>query len=215
MITGMKRKFGAFFVVLGILLVLAAAVLLVHNRQESQNAFQASQSVLSAMQTSADKETDETATIVDPYLDHVDPYDQFAAEIAAEMTEVEIDGELYIGYLTIPVLELELPVISEWNYERLRIAPCRQFGSTKTDDLVIAAHNYASHFGKLSQLRPGDLLTFSDMESDVILYEVSAMDILEPTAVETVKNSNFDLVLYTCTYGGETRVAVFCSRIKG
>ena len=100
-------------------------------------------------------------------------------------------------------------------YERLRIAPCRQFGSTKTDDLVIAAHNYASHFGKLSQLRPGDLLTFSDMESDVILYEVSAMDILEPTAVETVKNSNFDLVLYTCTYGGETRVVVFCSRIKG
>ena len=212
MITGMKRKFGAFFVISGILLMLAAAALLVYNRQESRNALLSSQSALAVLQAAAGQETSETA---DPYQDHVNPYDQVTAEITAKMKEVEINGELYIGYLSIPVLELERPVISEWNYERLRIAPCRQFGSTKTDDLVIAAHNYASHFGKLSQLRPGDLLTFSDMESDVILYEVSAMDILEPTAVETVKNSNFDLVLYTCTYGGETRVVVFCSRIKG
>ena len=194
----MKRKFGAFFVISGILLMLAAAALLVYNRQESRNALLSSQSALAVLQAAAGQETSETA---DPYQDHVNPYDQVTAEITAKMKEVEINGELYIGYLSIPVLELELPVISEWNYERLRIAPCRQFGSTKTDDL--------------SQLRPGDLLTFSDMESDVILYEVSAMDILEPTAVETVKNSNFDLVLYTCTYGGETRVVVFCSRIKG
>lgn len=207
----MKRKFGIFFVALGILMMLGASALLLYNRQESRNALQASQSALAAMRSEV---TAETSAPEDPYLNRVNPYDQAAAEIAAKMTEVEIDGELYIGYLSIPVLELELPVISEWSYERLQIAPCRQFGSTKTDDLVIAAHNYASHFGKLSQLRQGDLLTFTDMDSEVILYEVAAVDVLEPTAVETVKNSIFDLVLYTCTYGGETRVVVFCNRVK-
>ena len=81
------------------------------------------------------------------------------------------------------------------------------------DDLVIAAHNYASHFGRLAQLRTGDLLTFTDMDAETILYGVVTVDVLEPTAVDTVKDSEFDLVLYTCTYGGENRVAVFCDRI--
>ena len=130
------------------------------------------------------------------------------------MTEKEIDGQYYIGYLSIPILELELPVISEWSYPRLRIAPCRHFGSTKTDDLVIAAHNYESHFGKLKQLKTGDLLTFTDMDGEKILYEVQVIDVLQPTAVDAVKNSDFDLVLYTCTYGGGSRVVVFCNRVK-
>lgn len=205
----MIRKTGILCVILGIALLLAALGLMCYNTWESRSAMEASDSVLSQIRSAAPAA--EIQMTENPYEEHLDAFD----EAAKEMPVKQIDGYDYIGYLSIPVLELELPVMSEWDYDRLKIAPCRQYGSTRTDDLVIAAHNYASHFGNLSQLRTGDLLTFSDMESDVILYEVSAVDILEPTAVETVKNSNFDLVLYTCTYGGETRVAVFCSRIKG
>lgn len=209
----MKRKFGILFIIIGILLILAALLLIGYNRYESQSASKASQSVLAVMQNTVE-ETTVSSAVEDVYVDHIDPYDQDAAEIAAEMTEKEIDGEYYIGYLSIPILELELPVISEWSYPRLRIAPCRHFGSTKTDDLVIAAHNYESHFGKLKQLKTGDLLTFTDMDGEKILYEVQVIDVLQPTAVDAVKNSNFDLVLYTCTYGGESRVVVFCNRVK-
>lgn len=209
----MKRKFGILFIIIGILLILAALLLIGYNRYESQSASKASQSVLAVMQNTVE-ETTVSSAVEDVYVDHIDPYDQDAAEIAAEMTEKEIDGEYYIGYLSIPILELELPVISEWSYPRLRIAPCRHFGSTKTDDLVIAAHNYESHFGKLKQLKTGDLLTFTDMDGEKILYEVQVIDVLQPTAVDAVKNSDFDLVLYTCTYGGESRVVVFCNRVK-
>lgn len=209
----MKRKFGILFIIIGILLILAALLLIGYNRYESQSASKASQSVLAVMQNTVE-ETTVSSAVEDVYVDHIDPYDQDAAEIAAEMTEKEIDGEYYIGYLSIPILELELPVISEWSYPRLRIAPCRHFGSTKTDDLVIAAHNYESHFGKLKQLKTGDLLTFTDMDGEKILYEVQVVDVLQPTAVDAVKNSDFDLVLYTCTYGGESRVVVFCNRVK-
>lgn len=209
----MKRKFGILFIIIGILLILAALLLIGYNRYESQSASKASQSVLAVMQNTVE-ETTVSSAVEDVYVDHIDPYDKEAAEIAAEMTEKEIDGEYYIGYLSIPILELELPVISEWSYPRLRIAPCRHFGSTKTDDLVIAAHNYESHFGKLKQLKAGDLLTFTDMDGEKILYEVQVIDVLQPDAVDTVRNSDFDLVLYTCTYGGESRVVVFCNRVK-
>ena len=67
---------------------------------------------------------------------------------------------------------------------------------------------------ELKQLKTGDLLTFTDMDGEKILYEVQVIDVLQPTAVDTVKNSDFDLVLYTCTYGGESRVVVFCNRVK-
>lgn len=210
----MKRKFGTFFILAGILMILAAAALLVYNHQESNNASQASQSVLLMMQSTAIGETSSASFVEDLYSDHIDPYDEAAVSFAAEMTETEIDGEMYIGYLTIPVLELELPVISEWTYERLQKAPCRQFGSTKTDDLVIAAHNYASHFGGLSRLKAGDMLTFTDMDGETILYEVAVLEVLQPTAVEAVRDSDFDLVLYTCTYGGESRVVTFCNRVR-
>lgn len=209
----MKRKFGILFIIIGLLLILAALLLIGYNRYESQSASKASQSVLAVMQSTVE-ETTVSSAVDDVYVDHIDPYDKESAEIAAEMTEKEIDGEYYIGYLSIPILELELPVISEWSYPRLRIAPCRHFGSTKTDDLVIAAHNYDSHFGRLKQLKAGDLLTFTDMDGEKILYEVQVIDVLQPDAVDAVKNSDFDLVLYTCTYGGESRVVVFCNRVK-
>ena len=33
-----------------------------------------------------------------------------------------------------------------------------------------------------------------------------------PHSVEEVEHSGYALVLYTCTYGGKTRVTVFCDR---
>ena len=209
----MRRGIGILCLILGTVFLLAAGGLVFYNQEESRSAMESSHEVLTVMKPQMEMPTDsydgrESVEYSD-YVDYVDVFDQEAKE----MTVKEIDGQEYIGYLSIPVLELELPVISEWDYDRLKIAPCRQYGSTKTDDLVIAAHNYASHFGRLAQLRTGDLLTFTDMDAETILYGVVTVDILEPTAVDTVKDSEFDLVLYTCTYGGENRVAVFCDRI--
>ena len=44
-------------------------------------------------------------------------------------------------------------------------------------------------------------------------YEVILIDTLAPDEVEAVQNSGYDLVQYTCTYGGKTRVTVFCNRM--
>lgn len=129
-----------------------------------------------------------------------------------ELPVVEVDGNEYVGEISIPAIGIDLPVMSEWSYPRLKIAPCRQFGSSRTDDLVIAAHNYESHFGKLTSLTAGDSVTFTDMDGIVNEYVVNKVEVLDPHSVEEVEHSGYALVLYTCTYGGKTRVTVFCDR---
>ena len=39
------------------------------------------------------------------------------------MTVTELNGWDYIGYLSIPSIGLELPVLSQWSYAGLKIAP--------------------------------------------------------------------------------------------
>ena len=127
------------------------------------------------------------------------------------MPAMEVDGELYIGVLEIPALGLVLPVMSEWSYPRLKIAPCRYTGSAYTGDLVIAAHNYRSHFGQIKKLAIGEKIYFTDIEGNRFSYEVGEMEVLDPAAVESMTQTQWELTLFTCTLGGENRVALRCA----
>lgn len=194
----MKNKLGTLCMLLGTVLIVAALSLFLWNRREADQAAEAVETILPRVVEQIAETAAEAPAPPDPF----DP----------AMTETEIDGYLYIGYLSIPALGLELPVMSDWDYTRLTIAPCRYSGSTKTDDLVIAAHNYARHFGGLSGLSGGEEVYFVDMDNVVSSYTVVCVEILSPTAVEEMTNGEYDLSLYTCTYGGRSRVTVRCDR---
>lgn len=187
----------------GAVFVLAALSLLLWNRNEDRRAEAAVEEILprviKQIETAAVENRD---TLVYP-----DPY-------STGMTETEIDGYFYIGYLSIPSLEIELPVMTDWSYPQLRISPCRYFGSTKTNNLVIAAHNYSRHFGNIRNLSVGDAVIFTDMDGVVSGYEVAEIDILTPTDVEEMTDSGYDLSLFTCTYGGQSRITVRCEQEK-
>lgn len=128
------------------------------------------------------------------------------------MREAEIDGYAYVGYLSIPSLELHLPVMSQWDEKRLEISPCRYSGSSKTDNLVIAAHNYIRHFGPIKELDVGDKVVFTDMDGVVANYTVASVEVLEPTAVKEMTAGDYALTLFTCTYSGQSRLTVRCQR---
>lgn len=88
--------------------------------------------------------------------------------------------------------------------------PCRYAGSLSTQDLVIAGHNYPSHFGRLNELEPGDSVQFTDLTGRVLSYTVVELETLEKTAVEEMTSGIWDLTLFTCTVGGSARLAVRC-----
>ena len=128
-----------------------------------------------------------------------------------EMPVETIDGVDYVGVLRIPSLALELPVISQWSYPLLKIAPCRYSGSAYQNNLVLCAHNYASHFGNLKSLHIGDAVTFTDMDGNLFAYQVAELETLPPQATEEMESGDWDLTLFTCTVGGQSRVTVRCT----
>lgn len=195
----MGRKLGWMIIAAGTALILAAMFFLWHNRQEDDRARAASESLVERIEASMGAE-------------------EAAGEQAAEedgMTVVMLDGYAYIGCVEIPAIDRRLPVMADWSYQQLQLSPCRQFGSVEGNDLVIAAHNYDSHFGRLKELIEGAEVLFTDMEGNVTGYTVARVAVLQPDEVDAVRESGHDLVLYTCTKGGKTRVAVFCDRAEG
>lgn len=202
----MKRKFGIFLMLLGIVLMLCSGWLLVCNHREAEQAAQASSQMI--------------PRVVDVIHQRREQQQQTIQPVAPEnlpnriMTVSEIDGYGYIGFLSIPALELELPVMADWSYPQLQMAPCRYTGGTYSDDLVIMAHNYPKHFGRLSELRPGDAVLFTDMDGVLTEYRVEAQDVLASHAIGEMTEGSYDLTLFTCTYGGENRVTLRCSRTE-
>lgn len=203
----MRNKAGIVFIALGAVLILSALLLLLYNRHEAALAGKEAEILLSDVEAAIGGQTSSGGP--------TDPTEETETEptLPPELPVVHLNGYDYVGYVEIPALELKLPVMATWDYDLLQVAPCRQFGSSRTDDLVIAAHNYVTHFGYLKKLVPGDTVTFTDMDGIVNTYAVEKTETLDPTSVDAVKNSGCDLVLYTCTIGGKTRVCVFCNRV--
>ena len=195
----MRRKIAITLMSVGVIFIGFAMGLLIYNNYDNRKALENSDALMESIRLSiVEVESEEVVT---------DPFEE-------EMKIKEINGYGYIGYLSIPALQLDLPVMSEWDYGRLKISPCRYYGSTKTDNLVIAAHNYRFHFGYPGHLKPGEKVVFTDMESEKHVYQVTSVEQLMPTDVDKVKDTGDDLILYTCTYGGAKRITVRCSYVS-
>lgn len=221
----MPKKTGILFISLGAVLILSALLLFLHNQWEDFRAGQDAEMQLQEVQAAVLEKVDPATplpTDPEPALPEEDMPEELPenepeappAEMAEPKTTVTVDGYEYIGYLSIPALGLELPIMADWDYERLKIAPCRHFGSSGTDDLVIAGHNYKTHFKYLSNLKAGAEILFTDANGNANQYVlVRDPELLAPDEVDAVQNSGYDLVLYTCTPGRTARVVVFCDRV--
>ena len=190
----MRKWIGVICVFLGVLCILSAIGFVVYNRWEDMNAKDVAQDFLEDVQSIINEEQSEQPLLND-----------------TKMATVEVDGYDCIGILSVPVLDLELPVLTDWSYAKLKKSPCHYYGSYYEKDFVIAAHNYKSHFGRLSKLQAGDIVVFTDINNIEHYYEVVLLETLPKNATKEMITSGFDLSLYTCTPGGSNRVTVRCN----
>ena len=207
----MRKGFGVCCIILGICCLIASVGFIAYNHWEEENAQNASKNILQDIQENILDNTREESTSEDSDRDESV---KIPVDVPQEMLTTQVDGYDCIGVLSIPVLELDLPVLTDWSYTKLKIAPCHYFGSYYEKDFVIAAHNYQSHFGRLSELQPKDLILFTDISGTVYCYEVVLLETLPGDATEEMITSGFDLSLYTCTPGGANRVTVRCNTAK-
>jgi sortase A len=207
-------KRGKICTGIGLLLLAAALFLTAYNLWSDAKAGKTADTVLEQLKPELET-AEEKAEISLPALPSGESLEEayipdYILNPEMEMPVEEVDGQKYIGVLRIPALSLELPVISEWSYPSLQIAPCRYAGSVYLNNMVIAAHNYYSHFGYLKKLSQGDEITFTDTDGNVFRYEVITLETLSPFAIEEMTSGDWDLTLFTCTVGGQSRVTVRC-----
>lgn len=192
----------------GLVFLLLAVLLVGYNQYDAARAGSAAQNAVAILDQRIE---DEVAA-----FQNLPQSDMMVADYQLDRTRampvVEIDGHYYVGTIALPTLDLELPVMDEWSYENLKIAPCRYHGTAYLDGFSIAAHNYTRHFGRLKNLQPGDSVVFTDADGNVFKYLVSMTETLKPSDAESVVYTDWPLTLFTCTLGGRTRVTVRCER---
>lgn len=194
---------GVGCVITGLVLLLAAAFLVYSNVDEDDRAQRVSEEILAQFPT-------ERPEIQEPIPEEKQGPPLYVTTPDMEMSTVQIDGHVYIGRIDLPTLGRSLPVMGDWSYPQLRMAPCRYLGSAYQEGFVIIGHNYRSHFGTLRNLQPNDKIVFTDMDGHVFHYKVAVVEQLHPSEGKKLAESDWALTLVTCTLGGSYRLAVRC-----
>lgn len=205
-----KPILGKIFIIIGIFLIIASITMFFNNQYKEINAGKKSEIALDIIKNNLEQ-INENDTNNENILNNINNQENISTE--KNMKTTNINGYDYIGTLTIPTLNLELPIMSEYDYNRLEIAPCRYYGSIHTNDLIICAHSYKTHFKYINKLKQKDLIIFTDIEGNNYIYEVLETEILNPKQVSEMINNDFDLTLYTCTNDGQNRITIRCNQI--
>ena len=194
----MKNKIGKALIGIGVFLILAAFILVLYNFYREYNA-----------KKKVEKYLPKLEQII---KDHSGGNNN--ADNEKNSKTMHIDGMNFLGILSVPSKNLELPILADYSYELLDTAPCRYSGSYDSDDLVIGGHNYRSHFSKLKSIKNGEEIFFTSFNGTVYKYSVLRVEILEPAQIEDLINKqntdDWDLTLFTCTSSGAARCVIRC-----
>jgi len=216
-----RRKPGALLMWLGSVMMIAAVCLTIYNTWDEYRAGVAAQTVVLELERITLPEAEIKVPVSSPNAEHTPILDEFPVPEPEEvplyvaypekvMPLVTVNGYDCLGILELPTLERTLPVLEACDERSLKHAPGCYTGSVYEHTMVIAGHNYTSHFGKLSTLQPGDPVYFTDSENHRFSYVVADFEKLEPTDIEGMTIGDWDLTLFTCTYGNRHRIAVRC-----
>lgn len=208
-----KKHRGAVLMLVGLLMIAFALSIVAYNFWDDNRAKGTSNTVIKQMHEMnvlAVNDGGEDPAFEEPTIPTETETPDYILNPSMDMPHVEIDGEYYIGTVSIPAIDLELPIIKEWSDEKSKIAPCRYMGSVYSDDLIIAAHNYRSHFGGIGNLSSGDEVTVTDIDGNVFTYHVVDMEIIDGADPDSMEAGNWNLTLFTCTLNGSTRITVRC-----
>lgn len=203
------------FVALGLLLIVAALALTARNLMDDARASMSAEVALRQLSIELPTRPQTSAPTL-PTGEGTDEENipDYILNPEMDMPVREIDGSSYVAVLSIPDLELALPIAAEATDAALRLTPARYSGSAYLNDLVIAGHNYTSHFAKLYTLKQGAQIELTDMDGNVFRYAVLDQERLLPSDIDGMTTGDWDMTLFTCTVGRQYRIAVRCIRTQ-
>ena len=131
--------------------------------------------------------------------------------------ECEIDGNTYevIAVLYIPTLNIEYPVFSSTSKELLKVSLNKYWGPNpnRPGNFCIVGHNYYDDkfFGKLHNIKKGEVIQLTDMSGKGLQYFVYDTYIVNPDNTDCTSqltNGETEITLITCTKDFKQRFIV-------
>ncbi|MBQ0011289.1 MAG: sortase [Clostridiales bacterium] len=205
-----RKTIGNILLCIGLLLLLAGGIWYAHNLHESNRAYELGVEEVAKVKEFVAKRREELSTS-QPEIT-VEGGTSVHAPVK-QLPVFVIDDYPYCGYLYIPDIELEMAVVDEATEQNMKYSLCRYAGDPFQQNMVIAGHNYRSVFRKLRDLEAGDDIYFTDMDGEVFHYTVLESVVIPGKGVEEMLEGEWDLTLFTCTYGGADRYTIRCVEV--
>lgn len=182
----MKRKYISIISkIIGIVLILSGIGLISYNLITDYISGKNSKEVLKELEVQLEGK--------------IPPTDSDIIDVNKEMDIIDVNGNKYIGIISIPSVDIKLPVINEYSKQNIKIAPVLYKGSIYKNNAIIIAHNTQSHFRKIQNLNIGDKVTFIDVNGNEFNYEVIKKENISEKDTKIMEEGEWDLTLFTCT----------------
>ncbi|MBP3501914.1 MAG: sortase [Clostridia bacterium] len=215
-----KKRMYKFQFIASIILVFIFSGWYIYSEIEKNSAEAVSKDILSEI-TIENNDNDETISD-EPLIVAMDDTEIIENEEPKQIlngTYTNENGNTYNyeSILSIPCLGIEYPVLSETSEELLKISINKFWGGSPNSvgNYCVVGHNYKSGkmFGKLSQIKNGDIIKLTDLSGSTLNYKVYNKYVVYPEDVactSQITNGLKEMTLITCTNGGKQRLIVKC-----
>ena len=152
--------------------------------------------------------------------DLTDPWSYEQTDI--DLSMYGLDGNV-IGFIRIPRMETELPILLGANTENMRLGAVHltetsyPIGGENTNSVIAAHRGYsrAAMFRDIEKLKPGDSVYIENFR-EILTYTVKETSVIDPTDIDRllIRGGKDMVTLITChPYGSnEQRYVVYCER---
>ncbi len=210
-----KKKIYQFAFFISIICVFMLSSYYIYAEYDRNKSEEVSQEILAGIDDTTINEDDGILRVALEAEDQ--EQDVIIEEQNNENKYVTQSGQSYIteAVLNIPSLGINYPVLSETSEELLKISLNKFWGPSPNEvgNYCIVGHNYKNKkmFGKLSEIKNGDVVELTDNSGKTVKYAVYNKYVVEPDDVSCTSqltNGNKEVTLITCTNYGKQRLVV-------
>ena len=174
----MKKQTNRLCVLIGICLLIVAALVLIfwqwkiHDSQQKASKYlQTIRTLIPEPQNAALEEKHDNA-----------------------MPVLDVSGKDFIGILEMPKFRSSLPVCADWG--KVSEYPCRLGGNVYDRTIQIGATSQKGQYDFYREISVGDTVVFTDMEGNRFTYEITALKYEKHASRDALGSEEADLTLF-------------------
>ncbi|MBQ2819289.1 MAG: sortase [Clostridia bacterium] len=198
----MRKLIGFVLILFGLALCCNAAVMYGEQVQHEEIAAENAEIILVNLEQAIEEKVEQA--IIEPEPEEPPK---------GEMPKITWNGYDLVGIISVPSFDIDLPVLQNWDFDMLDLAPCRYSGNITDGNLIIMGHNYKGHFKTLLDAKAGTEIHFKDAYGNEYLYMVTATEKLGKNDLDKLTGTDYDMSICTCTFGGQNRFILRCQLV--